>query len=104
MEIISNNDLEKYMLDSDAHNMTVKDMHLGIRDMSEAMMYITEFIHTFFMSISDDDDDERPALSIDSVLFAKEMFENAAKFCDSINIDAFCDDDDDDDEEEEDDD
>lgn len=85
MEIINSNNLQDYMSESESQHMTVKDLHLGMRDLSEALLYITDFIHNFFSIMSENNlDQNKPSLSVDSVMFAKLMFENASKFCDSI--------------------
>jgi hypothetical protein len=94
MEIVNNNNLQDFMFQSESQHMTIKDLHLGMRDISEAMLYITDFIHNFFSSISENSEEERPNLSVDSVMYAKMMFENASKFCDSI-VDSTLDDEDD---------
>lgn len=85
MEIINNNNLQDFMSNSEIHHMTIKDMHIGVRDLSEALLYITDFIHNFFSFISENsEEDSRPSLSVESITHAKLMFESAGKFCDSI--------------------
>lgn len=90
-EIVSNNDLEDLQSESELYNMTVQDLVMGIHHMSAAMVMISNFINEYI-------DDEEPALSIECVVFAKNMFEYANKFVSSIALSEGYDDDDDDEE------
>lgn len=102
MEIIQQNDMETYMSESESQIITIKEMHIGVRDLSECIMYITDFITAFMMTFTEDnEDEERPTLSVESVVLAKELFSLADKFTDSIVRSFIGDDDEDDDEDDE---
>jgi hypothetical protein len=96
MDIVKNNELEKYMSESESYNLTVKDIHIGIRDLAECILFLTDFLNSFFNAINEGKEDERPALTIDTINYAHELFNYASKFTDSI-VESMMDDDDDDD-------
>lgn len=90
-EIVSNNDLEDLQSESELYNITVQDLVMGIHHTAAAMVMISNFINEYM-------DDEEPALGIDSVIFAKNMFDYANKFVTSIALSEGYDDDDDEEE------
>lgn len=94
MDIIQNSNLND-MTEADIHHMSVKDLHLGLKDLSQSMTIITEFIHDFFMSF-EQEEAEHPSLTTDAIVYAKDMFAAAAKFCNEFYDNEFDDDDDDD--------
>jgi len=102
MEIINNSNMEEFMEKSSTRNVTVRDLHVGLKSMAEAMMIISDFIDAFFTAI-DEESENRPGFSEDAIVFCQDMFQNAEKFCRSV-ADITYDEDDDDDEEYEDDD
>lgn len=93
MDIIQNSNLND-MTEADLHHMSVKDLHLGLKDLSQAMTIITEFIHDFFMSF-EQEETEHPSLTTDAIIYAKDMFAAASKFCNEFYDNEFDDEDDD---------
>lgn len=91
MEIINNNSLDKLQSESDMYNITVQDLVMGLHHLSAAMVVITGFINSFM-------EDEEPAMTIDSVVHAKDLFENANKFVMSSSDNDYDDEDDEEDE------
>lgn len=90
-EIVNNNGLDNIQSESELYNITVQDLVMGIHHMSAAMVMISNFINEYM-------DDEEPTLTIDCVVFAKNMFDNANKFVASIAMNEGYDDDDEEDE------
>lgn len=80
MEIINHSELEEYLSNSDTQVMTMLDLHAGLKAMGESIMYITSFIDEFYTACAADDDDGRPGLSVESVVFLRNIFENAMEF------------------------
>jgi len=97
MEIITNSNLQD-ISDASVNEMNVKELHVGIKNLSQALFVITEFIHDFFSSF-EEDEVEHPALSDEAILYAKEMFYAAEKFCEEFFENEFDDEDDEDDDE-----
>lgn len=95
MDIIQNSNLSD-MTEADLHHMSVRDLHIGLKDISQAMTIITEFIHDFFTSFEQEEADH-PALTTDAIIFAKDMFAAASKFCNEFYDNDYDDDDFDDD-------
>lgn len=98
MEIINNSNLSD-ISDIELHQMSVRDLHLGLKDMAQAMAIIAEFIDDFFSSF-DSGEEERPGLVSNAIIHAKDMFTSSKKFCQEF----YEDDEDYDDEEDDDDD
>ncbi len=90
-EIINSNDLDNLQSDSELYNITVQDLVMGVHNISAALVMITNFINEYM-------DDEEVTLTIDCVVYLKDMFENANKFVSSITSSEYDDDDDDDEE------
>lgn len=84
MEIINNSELEEYMATSEIQTLTMRDLHVGLRDMGEAIMYITSFIDEFYEATAKDED--TPAMSMENVVHLRNMFEAAQAFCSSVDI------------------
>ncbi len=97
-DIINSNNLNELQSDSELYNMSVKDMITGIRSVTEATMIIADFVDTYFSSLDEDNDIPRPAMSTESIVFCKELFENADKFVESLMIEDDEEEDDEDDE------
>lgn len=104
LNIISNNNLDGLQTESELYNLTVRDLVVGMRNLTEATTIIADFIDAYFMSVSEEvPEDDRPALTPENIVFAKDLFENAVKFTESIiETHGYMTDDDDDDDDEED--
>lgn len=105
LNIISSNNLDGLQSESELYNMTVRDLIVGLRNLAEATMIVSDFIDAYFMSVAEEiPEDDRPALSPENIVFAKTMFESAVKFAESIiethGYEGDDDDEDDDDEDE----
>lgn len=107
MEIINHNQMQDFMSPSDPSLMTVRDLHTGLKFMTEAVMHLTTFLEEFYIAVSEDRGEDRPGLSLESIVFLKNIFENCQEFCVSsmiseIDEDEDYDEDDDEDDEDED--
>ncbi len=93
-EIISSNfDVEQSQ--DEFSSITIKDLHEFISTFSEAILFMTDFIQSYYKAVEDDENpDDYPAMGQDSVFYLKTAFEKARDFCDSVSED-----DDEDDEE-----
>lgn len=95
-EIINYNQMQDFMSPSDPSLMTVRDLHTGLKFMTEAVMHLTTFLEEFYIAVSEDRGDERPGLSLESIIFLKNIFENCQEFCVSSMISEIDDEEDDD--------
>lgn len=82
MNIINSNNLEEYMEESQsANDLSVKDLHIGIGHLAEAIVFITDFINAFFVAMANQED-EIPAIPVDAAVVIKNLFANAEDYCD----------------------
>lgn len=85
--IFQNNNLDEIMSESESkNNLTIGNLHEGVRDLSGIIAFITNFLVEFFEAHEDGEPEKAPKLTSSATALLLNIFETANCFIDTVDV------------------